>query len=279
VVVAGLVVAVGAAEPASAATSCSSPVGAGQIRVVVVVDPGGAPQATCLIVADGTRGAEVLAQRAALLGRAQPRYAGSGLLCGLDGFPASGCPTNSGGAFDYWAYFKGTGGGWSYGTDNPFQWRMHDGDVMGWRWNEGASEAGAQPPGMGSGGLFPPLVVPPPPPPVTQPPPSGGSTSGGTGGAAPGSGGGPATTAPASEGSTAATDPTAPDAEDPAAAADDPTVPATQDDLDGAEELAAEPASSSSSEVGRWVGVLVVAVVIGGLAVGAIVMSRSRARP
>jgi len=142
---AGFVVAVGADVPAaSAATSCSGPLDPGQIRVVVVVDPGdggGSPSSTCLVVAeDGTQnmGSRVLAQRAAQLGRAAPRYAGSGLLCGLDGFPGSGCPQNAGGSYDYWAYFNPSGGGWAYGSDNPFSRRLHDGEIMGWRYNTGS---------------------------------------------------------------------------------------------------------------------------------------------
>ena len=90
------------------------PIAAGQIRVVMVVDPGETgprgPMATCLVVAAGTSGSKILAQRAAELGLPSPRYAGSGLLCGLDGFPATACPVNNGGSFAFWAYFNGSGG-------------------------------------------------------------------------------------------------------------------------------------------------------------------------
>ena len=120
------------ATPAAAAGSCSGPLAGGQIRVVIVVDPGETgprgPRATCLVVTAGTAGSKILAQRASELGLPGPRYAGSGLLCGLDGFPATDCPVNNGGAYAYWAYFNGVGGSWSYGHDNPFVRRMVDGE-------------------------------------------------------------------------------------------------------------------------------------------------------
>ncbi len=96
-------------RPARAA----GPIADGQIRVVMVVDPGETgprgPMATCLVVAAGTSGSKILAQRASELGLPSPRYAGSGLLCGLDGFPATACPVNNGGGFAFWAYFNGSG--------------------------------------------------------------------------------------------------------------------------------------------------------------------------
>ncbi|HEY6530876.1 MAG TPA: hypothetical protein VIY72_01135, partial [Acidimicrobiales bacterium] len=273
-VVSGLVLAVGSAGPAAAAGSCSSPVGPGQIRVVVVVDPGdggpAGPTSTCLIVdADGkgNLGSNVLAQRAALLGRASPRYAGSGLLCGIDGYPGDGCPTNSGGTYDYWAYFNSTGGGWSYGSDNPFVRRMRDGEIMGWRYSKGVPDGQAPAPRIAaSSSLFPPLVTPPPPAPPA--PPAGGS--GGSGGTA---GGGPAGDAPLTDA------PTLPDGSAPDAAAAVGATPEstpaengadTADDVgdaDGTVELAAEPTSASGtgSDAGRWLGVAIVVAAIGAL--------------
>ena len=139
---------------ASAAGSCSGPIANGQIRVVIVVDPGDSgprgPMATCLVVDAGTSGSQILAQRASQLGLPSPRYAGSGLLCGLDGFPATGCPVNNGGAYAYWAYFNGRGGSWSYGHDNPFVRRMVDGEIMGWRYTTGSADGDAPTPRSGA---------------------------------------------------------------------------------------------------------------------------------
>ena len=101
------------AGPAGAA-SCTEPVAAGQIRVVIVVDPGdaGSPSSACLVVPAGTTGSQALSRRAAELGRTVPRYGGSGLLCALDGHPTSGCGDRNAGGYLYWAYFNGTSGAW-----------------------------------------------------------------------------------------------------------------------------------------------------------------------
>ena len=203
-----VVVVLSGTTAASAAGSCSGPIANGQIRVVIVVDPGDTgprgPMATCLVVNAGTSGSQILAQRASQLGLPSPRYAGSGLLCGLDGFPATACPANNGGAYDYWAYFNGRGGAWSYGHDNPFVRRMVDGEIMGWRYTTGSADGDAPMPRLApSSSLFPPLTpatTSPPPPAVPSLPPSGGGAAGGSGSA---SGGGafvpvdPATSTPA----------------------------------------------------------------------------------
>ena len=275
----GMVALTVSAGPAAAAGSCSGPIADGQIRVVMVVDPGETgprgPMATCLVVAAGTSGSKILAQRASELGLPSPRYAGSGLLCGLDGFPATACPVNNGGSFAFWAYFNGSGGAWSFGHDNPFVRRMVDGEIMGWRYTTGSTEGDAPAPRIApSGSLFPPLTPAPTAPAPTGAPPAGGSG----GGAAAGAGATGAVAAP-----------------DPAAATADPaatTVPAegtgaldtstttaagagSTDASTQAEELAAEPASSSSS-AGRWVGLAVAVAAVGALGVGAVTRTRAR---
>ena len=118
----------------------------------------------------------------------------------------------------------------------------------------------------------------------TAPPASGGSPAGGIAGA---TGQRPA----AGPGATVA-GPAAPDAAaaDAAASPDDAvteptttTAPAPADGSDGpgatgGEELAAAPASSSGSDLGRWLGVAVAVSAVGALGVGAVVRTRSRAR-
>jgi hypothetical protein len=117
---------------ASAASSCGGPV-AGSARVVIVVDDGLGPVSIeCLLVSQGTTGSQLLRQRAAKLGTAVPGHAGSGLLCTIDSFPASGCAETAGGS--YWANFSATGGSWDYSSYNPFIRRVCDGDVEGWRY-------------------------------------------------------------------------------------------------------------------------------------------------
>lgn len=272
-----------AADPAAAATSCSGQLASGQIRVVVVVDPGESgprvPVASCLVVAAGTSGSKILAERASELGLPSPRYADSGLLCGLDGFPGTGCPVNSGGTYAYWAYFNGVGGAWSYGRDNPFVRRMVDGEIMGWRYSTGASEGDAPIPRIApSPSLFPALAPPP-----TAAPPAGGGTPG-TSGAGSQAGGLPAlpdlsglatTTTLAGDGVAADTTTTV--------AGDGSTSTALGSAADGAgaggsEELAADPAGATSSSSTRWIGPALAVAAAGALAVGAITRNRRRAR-
>ena len=272
------------AGPASAATSCSGPLAGGQIRVVIVVDPGEtgprAPAATCLVVAAGTSGSKILAQRASELGLPSPRYADSGLLCGLDGFPGSGCPVNSGGAYAYWAYFNGSGGVWSYGHDNPCVRRMVDGEIMGWRYTTGSADGDAPKPRISpTSSLFPALA----PPPTAAPPSGGGGTGGGGSGS--GSGGGSSSgglpVLPDLSGLATTTTVAADAAAGDAAATvpgDGSTTSSAADASAGAEELAAEPAGSTGSSSARWIGPALAVAVAGALAVGAVTRSRRRAR-
>lgn len=281
--VASVVVASLTAGPVSAATSCTGPLAGGQIRVVVVVDPGEtgprAPAATCLVVAAGTSGSKILAQRASELGLPSPRYADSGLLCGIDGFPGTGCPVNSGGTYAYWAYFNGSGGMWSYGHDNPFVRRMVDGEIMGWRYTTGSRDGDAPMPRISpTSALFPALAPPP-----TAPPSGGGGAGGTAGGSA--AGGLPALpalpdlsglatpTTVADAGATGGTATTvAPDGSTTSSA--DGAVTRA----DGAEELAAEPAASTGSSPTRWIGPVSAVAVAGALGVGALTRSRRRAQ-
>ena len=123
---------VGAPRAGAATDDCARPP-SGSIRVVMVVDAGGgSPIVTCLVVPDGITGSKLLAARAAQLGVAPPSYAGSGLLCTIDGAPASGCAETSAGS--YWANFSGTSGTWVYSSYNPFIRHLRDGDIEGWRY-------------------------------------------------------------------------------------------------------------------------------------------------
>jgi hypothetical protein len=271
-------------------------VGEGQIRVAIVVDPGpggpGGPAATCLVVARGTTGAQLLVERAAALGVARPRYADSGLLCAFDGYPATGCGERTADGYRYWAYFSGTSGSWVYGSGNPFLRRLADGDVEGWRFVDGTGTGQDPPPRLSPSGLFPPLVTPAPPvpPPVAPPVAAGGVTNppGPPGVVAPvGSAGAePAGSVPS--GATAAPS-DAPSADAPSAdagvgegvgpgrygssddaAAGDPASDAAPS------ELAADVAASSSSPAGP-IGAVVAGVVIAVLVGATVRRARTRA--
>jgi hypothetical protein len=122
----------------------------GQIVVPVVVDFGGSDGkvlVTCVVTHAGDTGAQVLQAQAPLVGYPVPRYdaSGSGLLCGIDGYPSTGCGTESGGHYSYWAYWHG-GKSWQYANDGPGEWTVSKGDVEGWRFEPDGSASPADPP-------------------------------------------------------------------------------------------------------------------------------------
>jgi hypothetical protein len=279
--VAGLAV---LASPASAAERCGSTVPAGQVRVVVVVDPGtgGSPGASCLVVPEGTTGAQLLAQRAGLFGTASPRYADSGLLCAIDAYPAEGCGDRTSGGYLYWSYWSGTSGSWVYGQGNPFVRRVRDGDIEGWRFVDGSGTGSDPAPRVSpSPSLFPPLAPPPAPtPPPPAPAPDAGSSGGSSGGPSFGaSGGAPAAPGGAAPGSTVegTTDSTA-SPEDASSTTADTASPTTSadDEEQAVEELAVMPTSSGDGSSGAAVGVVVVVVLTAGIGTAAVVQARRR---
>ena len=138
----------GAVGPFASSAAASGPVcgsvpvaGKGELVVAVVVDFGGAAGPVlvdCLAVPDGSSGTDVLAARAALLDKASPRYASSGLLCAIDGYPKTGCGVQTGTHFAYWAYFHG-GPSWTYANSGPASETVQPGDVEGWRFEPDGS--------------------------------------------------------------------------------------------------------------------------------------------
>ena len=116
--------------------------------VPVVVDTGG-PSATaevaCVSVPVGSNGAQVLTARAKLLHVPAPRYAESGLLCAIDGYPATGCGVQNGPYYAYWAYYHG-GSSWTYASVGPAEWKVSPGDVEGWRFQPQGTATPADPP-------------------------------------------------------------------------------------------------------------------------------------
>ena len=152
----------------------------GTVRVPVVIDPGtvpGAPgglETMCVTVREGASGSEVLAERARLLGRPAPRYAASGLLCAIDGYPATGCGERVDGQYRYWAYHLGQGGQWNYAPVGPATRRVTAGELEGWRFTAGSGRPGDPPPRhpaeVTSVCAAPPAVPSPPPAPPVPPP-------------------------------------------------------------------------------------------------------------
>jgi hypothetical protein len=92
--------------------------------IAIVVDFGsGSSKATishCIRVSPSATEADavqalITAQRGQSL-----RWASSGLLCGVDGYPTTGCGVNEAhGGYAYWAYFHGTAKGWVYANNGP----------------------------------------------------------------------------------------------------------------------------------------------------------------
>jgi hypothetical protein len=231
--------------PAAAAGACPATVPAGQVRVVVVVDPGTEPGAPgpasvdCLVLPEGSTGSDLLRRRAERVGAAPPRYAPSGLLCAIDGYPAPpACGERTSTGYRYWSYWSGTDGRWVYGQGNPFTRRLRDRDVEGWRFVHGAGGPADPPPRItpDPARWFPPVPPPPSPPPPS--PPGGGPVP------APPSASAPGSPSPAERGSGPATPPSTGTAApgDPGGDGSGPAVPST------AEEPSAPDAASPDAE-------------------------------
>ena len=250
------------------ASSCSGPLADGEIRVVIVVDGadiGSGSSATCLVVPAGTTGSQLLARRSAELGTGSPRYGSSGLLCAIDGLPATGCGDRNGGGFGYWAYFGGGSGSWIYGNFNPFIKRLSDGDIEGWRYVQGAGNGQDPPPRISPArSLFPQLVAAPPA--VVESP----SSSSMTGGSASGLRGGPS----GSSNSSVSGD--APVTGSELSVAETSVATASTQNVEPVvvETVALAASSSTRSTAGRWIGIVAVAVLIIVMAGGAWVQTR-----
>ncbi len=248
--------------PSASAAGCSGPLAAGTIRVVLVVDAtdiGGGSSATCFAVPAGTTGSQLLARRGAELGTGAPRYGSSGLLCAIDGRPATGCGDRSSGGFEYWAYFNGTSGSWVYGSYNPFVRRLSDGDIEGWRYVSGAGNGQDPPPRISpSRSLFPALAPAVPVTPDLSSAPLSGAGAGSTQG--PSSSGTPVESRPTSDGQRDTGEATV-DTASPST-----TVAASPEVVD---DVALASSTSGSSTTGRWISIGLVFGLIAIFAAGA----------
>lgn len=125
-----------AAPAVGAATECARM--PGRVVVAVVVDDGETVNTTCIDVEPGDSGAVALRRRAEKLGVPAPRYDASGLMCAIDGYPATGCGEPDGsGAYLYWSYWRGGDSGWRYASSGPATHKVTDGSVEGWRFIRG----------------------------------------------------------------------------------------------------------------------------------------------
>jgi hypothetical protein len=143
---------------------------AGDVHIAVVVDAGSseAVSAVCVPSSSSDNGATILAARASMLGTPQPRFSSSGLLCSIDGLPATGCGEAHGGRYAYWSYWHGRGGNWSYSNFGPASSRVDSAIVEGWRWQPDGAGLPTDPPPRGPASAK--AVCVPAPPPATAPP-------------------------------------------------------------------------------------------------------------
>ena len=185
----------GALLPLKMAIASADSVG-NDVYVAVVVDFGNGSSMSavskCVPVPSSGDDADALA---AAVGSSNVAYAGSGLLCAIDNYPANGvqnCGQSTGsGDYDYWSYWHGSTGSWVYATNGPAEQSVStpSDDVEGWRFqlNEPASQSDPVPavtpsygqicnastevpPAQGSPAPSPPTTTPTTAPPVTPTP-------------------------------------------------------------------------------------------------------------
>jgi hypothetical protein len=241
--------------------------------VVAPAPPSSSVETSCQTLSAGETGADLLVAAGHTLS-----WGRTGLLCSIDGYPASGCGTATGGGFQYWSYWHG-GSTWTYATGGPAAYRLAAGGVEGWRFVQGSDASSEPPPRSPASG----------PCPVAGP-----STTAATVVAGPGSGGGgarsatagpttvttrtgasPTTTAPTGGGATATS---------AAAAGGTTDTSGSTDDSSGAGHRRAVALGAHGDVVARPghgspVGVILVGAAIVGLLAVAALARRRRSTP
>ena len=142
----------GALVPLKMAVASADSIG-NDVYVAVVVDFGNGTSMTtvskCVPVAANARDTDALA---AAVGSSNVAYAGSGLLCAIDNYPANGvqnCGQSVGnGNFDFWSYWHGSSGTWVYASNGPAGQSVSNpaNDVEGWRFQNNEPASSSDPP-------------------------------------------------------------------------------------------------------------------------------------
>ena len=142
----------GALVPLKMAVASADSIG-NDVYVAVVVDFGnGSGKSTvskCVPVASNARDSDALA---AAVGSSNVAYAGSGLLCAIDNYPANGvqnCGQSVGnGNYDYWSYWHGSSGSWAYANNGPTEQSVSSpaNDVVGLRFQLDQPDNSSNPP-------------------------------------------------------------------------------------------------------------------------------------
>jgi hypothetical protein len=118
---------------------------AAEVSVAFVVDFGGGSAAVvgCVKVPAGDNGYDALAVFTAQEHESAPIYNSSGLLCSINDIPGNTpavCGQVVPGGYDYWSYWHGSTGAWTYANSGAFG-AVQPGDVEGWRYEDpGASK-------------------------------------------------------------------------------------------------------------------------------------------
>jgi hypothetical protein len=121
-----------------------------EVSVALVVDFGGStrPEVGCVKVPASDNGYYALAAFIQQEKEVAPAYAGSGLLCSINGIPSSGCGQQVGGGYIYWSYWHGDTGTWNYAGTGAFAvvGSYPKPDVEGWKFQDPAPDNASDPP-------------------------------------------------------------------------------------------------------------------------------------
>jgi len=119
------------------------------VRVALVIDFGTEPDApqgievACVVVPTGSRGDTVLVTWAK---SRQQGIRTQGLVCGIAGYPATGCGEATESGYLYWSYWYDGPTGWTYASVGPAGHTVRDCSVEGWRFVRGAGNPSDPPP-------------------------------------------------------------------------------------------------------------------------------------
>ena len=125
---------------AGVGSSCASAAGTIHVGLVIdygTVDSAGSSRSTsrqCVALPDS--GKSRSGANALMAGNHALRWSSSGLLCAIDGYPATGCGESSATGYRYWSYWHG-GDSWSYSSVGPDSFTPKDGAVEGWHFIDG----------------------------------------------------------------------------------------------------------------------------------------------
>ena len=262
-----------------------------EVSVAFVIDFGslGPPVVGCVQVPSTDNGYYALAAFTAQQGEAAPIYNNADLLCSINGEPGNAptvCGNRVPGGYDYWSYWHGTTGAWTYASTGASA-NVQNGDVEGWRYEtEAASNPNDPPPTPAPdyasicGSVSSPSTMPPDPattlPPAVATPTS--PVSGGGPVVAKGSGVAPGASAPTTGAGGASSASTLPTTTTPG---HEPTVPPNSSAAPRAESqsLRAADTADHQGSGGGTVPTLIGALLVLALAAGAVFGWRRRARP